>query len=200
MPPGRLGTGEELHSGEPTPPRPAAAVILLRDGERGLEVLLVQRNPDSRFAPGAWVFPGGAVRSGDADQRATAARELREEAAVALDDARLVPFSRWITPPSVRIRFDNTFFAAAAPPDCEPRCDGSECVAARWLRPGDALAAYDRGELALVFPTIKHLEQLARWSSATEALRAPHDLAPVRPRVVVDGQGTRVLMPDEAWP
>jgi len=197
MRPGRLGTGEALNDGDPTTPRPAAAVILLRDGERGLEVLLVQRDPAAKFAPGAWVFPGGAVRDGDADQRATARRELREEAGVELDDgAPLVPFSRWITPRTVRIRFDNVFFAAAAPAECEPRCDGAECVDARWMRPSDALDAYERGDLELVFPTIKHLERFARWSSVTDLLADHHDLAPVEPRVVVDDRGTHVLMPD----
>jgi 8-oxo-dGTP pyrophosphatase MutT (NUDIX family) len=201
MRPGRLGTGEELNSDAvPTRPRPAAATILLRDGEHGLEVLLVKRNPASRFAPAAWVFPGGAVREGDADRRATALRELQEEAGVALDGVdRLLPFSRWITPAAVRIRFDSVFFVGPAPPENEPRCDGQECVDARWMRPADALAAYERSELELVYPTIKHLEQLALWSSLGEALEAARerDLAPVEPRVVVDDAGARVLMPDE---
>ncbi len=197
---GRLGTGEELSSGEPSRPRPAAAVILLRDGDRGLEVLLVQRNPASRFAPAAWVFPGGAVRDNDGGQRATAVRELREEAGVTIDADAPVAYSRWITPRAVRIRFDNVFFVAAAPADCEPRCDGAECVDVRWLRPAEALDGFERGELELVFPTIKHLEQLARRSSVAEVLEAARDsdLTPVEPRVVVDAAGARVLMPEEA--
>src|SRR5918999_2131783 len=57
--------GEELNTGEVTPARPAASAILLRDGDDGLEVLLVQRNPEQKFMGGAWVFPGGAVHSDD---------------------------------------------------------------------------------------------------------------------------------------
>ena len=102
-------------------PRQAASLILLRDAAGGAEVLLVQRNPEQRFMGGAWVFPGGAVHDGqDADNAATAVRELEEEAGIAMPaDAELVPFSRWITPEGelVSIRFDTWLFAARAP-DC----------------------------------------------------------------------------------
>ena len=46
-------------------PRPAATLILLRDGGAGLEVLMVRRHDDSSFAAGALVFPGGAVHRED---------------------------------------------------------------------------------------------------------------------------------------
>src|SRR5262245_40954231 len=48
-------------------PQPAATVLLTRDGPQGLEVLLLERRPDSGFVPGAFVFPGGALDPGDAD-------------------------------------------------------------------------------------------------------------------------------------
>jgi 8-oxo-dGTP pyrophosphatase MutT (NUDIX family) len=48
-------------------PQPAATVLLTRDGPDGLEVLLLERRPDSGFVPGAFVFPGGALDPGDAD-------------------------------------------------------------------------------------------------------------------------------------
>ena len=57
----RPGPGEELNTGAVVVPRVAASVIVLRDSPAGPEVLLVQRNPESRFMGGAWVFPGGAV-------------------------------------------------------------------------------------------------------------------------------------------
>lgn len=47
--------------------RPAATVVLVRDGERGNEVLLLRRHRASGFVPGAWVFPGGRVDAGDDD-------------------------------------------------------------------------------------------------------------------------------------
>src|SRR3954452_13001034 len=76
----RPGPGEDLNRGEVTVPRVAASVIVMRDSDTGPEVLLVQRNPASRFMGGAWVFPGGAVHDDDGSPAATAARELEEEA------------------------------------------------------------------------------------------------------------------------
>src|SRR5262249_11865427 len=164
----RPGPGEELNQGEVTVPRPAATVILLRGGANGLEVLLVQRNPASRFMGGAWVFPGGAVDrhegEGQDALRAAAVRELQEEAGIAIEGPHeLVPFSRWITPAEVKIRFDTWFFLAHAPDGQEPRIDGSEIVDWRWYTPPAALEASRADELFLVFPTLKHLEQISQF-------------------------------------
>ena len=197
----RPPSGEEFNPGEVTKAREAASLILLRDSPDGPEVLLVQRNPEQRFMGGAWVFPGGATHAGeDADHGATAIRELEEEAGIALPgDVELVPFSRWITPEEVKVRFDTWFFAAEAPPDTEATPDGSECVDARWLRPAAALAAHARDELALVFPTIKHLELLSESESVDETLAAARarPVEPIMPKVAVrDGQA-QVLLPGE---
>jgi 8-oxo-dGTP pyrophosphatase MutT (NUDIX family) len=183
-----------------TEARQAASLILLRDSAGGPEVLLVERNPKQRFMGGAWVFPGGAVHDEDGDHAGAAVRELGEEAGIALSPgAALVPFSRWITPAEVRIRFDTWFFAARAPEGAEARPDGSECVAARWLRPDDALAAYDRDELMLVFPTIKHLEQLAEFESVAEALETAgaRTVEPIQPKVVMRDGSATLLLPGE---
>jgi len=50
----------------PVVPRPAATILLLRDGREGLEVLMVARAREVEFASGALVFPGGRVESTDA--------------------------------------------------------------------------------------------------------------------------------------
>ena len=192
--------GEEFNEGEVTEPRQAASIIVLRDSAAGPEVLLVQRNPSQRFMGGAWVFPGGAVHAEDADHAAAAVRELREEAGIALPaGATVLPWSRWITPPEVKVRFDTWFFATAAPPGAEATPDGAECVDARWLRPADALAAHVRDELMLVFPTIKHLEALAAMESVADALAKARarEVVPVQPRVVVRGGAAEVLLPGE---
>jgi hypothetical protein len=111
----------------------------------------------------------------------------------------LVPFSRWITPAEVEVRFDTWFFVAESPPDAEPVCDGEECVDVRWLTPAGALEAYARGDLLLVFPTIKHLEQLAEFDSVAEALEHARSrrVQPVQPRVLVEGGQARVVLPGE---
>lgn len=67
LPPGFAETVETVPD-TPAVPRPAATVVLARDGARGaLEVLLLRRNRSSGFVPGAWVFPGGRVDEADAD-------------------------------------------------------------------------------------------------------------------------------------
>ena len=50
-------------------PKPAATVVLMRDGAAGLEVLLLKRHRSSGFVPGAYVFPGGRTDEHDADVR-----------------------------------------------------------------------------------------------------------------------------------
>ncbi|MCL7942192.1 MBL fold metallo-hydrolase [Halomonas sp. ATCH28] len=52
--------------------RPAATLALVRDSDRGLEVLVLQRTWQAAFLPGYFVFPGGAVDPQDPDVRACA--------------------------------------------------------------------------------------------------------------------------------
>ncbi len=59
---------------EPAQPRPAATVLLLRDGPQGPEVLMTRRSATASFAPGAYVFPGGGVDVLDAASHAQARR------------------------------------------------------------------------------------------------------------------------------
>lgn len=196
--------GEEYNPGPTTPARQAATVIVLRGEESHLEVLLVKRTPKARFMGGVWVFPGGAVEAGDGEDdeahRAAALRELHEEAGILLrSPAELVKFSRWITPAEVKVRFDTHFFLAPLPPGQQPRVDGEECVDLGWFTPAQALEAHAREEIVLVFPTIKHLEQLGEFASAAELLReaAGREVVAVQPRIVLEGRGGRVLLPGE---
>ena len=188
--------------GEPTTPRQSASLILVRDGDRGLELLLVQRNPVQRFMGGFWVFPGGAVDTGE-DHRAAAVRELAEEAGVTnVEPEALVEYSRWITPELIEIRFDTRFFLARAAAGVRPRVDGQECVDVRWTTPRAALEAYAREELALVFPTLRHLEELSAFATAGALLehgreRMSAEIVAVLPRIVLGGDEPRVLLPGE---
>jgi 8-oxo-dGTP pyrophosphatase MutT (NUDIX family) len=200
----RPGPGEELNAGPAVKPRQAASVILLRGGEEKLEVLLVKRTPEARFMGGVWVFPGGAVDAdegdGDGAHRLAGVRELHEEAAIELDGPDgLVKFSRWITPAAVKIRFDTHFFLATLPEGQEPAIDGEECVDLGWFTPQGALTAHADNEILLVFPTIKHLEQLSAFASVRELLdyATGREVLPVEPRVVMEGEVARILLPGE---
>jgi 8-oxo-dGTP pyrophosphatase MutT (NUDIX family) len=196
--------GAELNDGEVTAPRLAATVIVLRGADLTLEVLLAQRTPKARFMGGAWVFPGGAVSAedGEGEQalRRAGARELQEEAGIALADPdELVAFSRWITPAEVKIRYDTWFFLASLPDGAEPVIDGEEVVDARWYTPAAALEAGDADQILLVFPTIKHLERLAGFKTANDLLEyaRARSVQPVQPRVVGSGEQVRIVLPGE---
>jgi 8-oxo-dGTP pyrophosphatase MutT (NUDIX family) len=200
----RPAPGARLHDGPPSTPRQSATVIVVRDGERGFEVLLVLRGPQQRFMGGIWVFPGGAVDADDgeggAGHRAAAVRELREEAGIdGVRPSELVPYSRWITPELIATRFDTHFFVVRLPAGAQAAADGVECVEERWITPADALEAHAAGELPLVFPTFKHLQELAAYETVDELLTHARGrpIDPILPRVVQDDQGTRVLLPGE---
>jgi 8-oxo-dGTP pyrophosphatase MutT (NUDIX family) len=202
------GPAEAPNLGEPSVPRPAASVVLLRRGgkhaERALEVLLLKRTDQARFMPGVWVFPGGSVDAGDgADEagfRACAVRELEEEAGIALPAGEeMVLFSRWITPEVVSRRFDAWFFLALAPAHTPPKPDGVETTDAVWFEPAKALKAQAAGEIVLAFPTIKQLESLLPFGSADEAIAAHRELAiePILPKVIGSPEEHRVVLPGD---
>jgi 8-oxo-dGTP pyrophosphatase MutT (NUDIX family) len=202
--PDRPAPGEDYNPGPATSPRRAATVILVRGGTDALEVLLVRRTPEAKFMGGVWVFPGGAVDADDGDGESAvstaAIRELREEARIVLEGPReLVAFSRWITPAEVKIRFDTHFFLAPLPHGQEPRIDGKECVDLGWFTPQAALDAHAAGDIVLVFPTIAHLQRLVPFTSVDALLAHARDLKvePVLPKVIVEGDSARVLMPGD---
>ena len=68
--PGAPGTFERVTDqrvpASSVPIRPAATVMLVRDGDAGLEVFMLQRTHAAVFAKGIYVFPGGKVDSADA--------------------------------------------------------------------------------------------------------------------------------------
>jgi len=188
---------------KPAEPRPAATIILLRRGgkhvDRGVEVLLVQRGQGAAFMPGVWVFPGGVIEAGETPA-ACATRELAEETGIALaDGTEVLPWSRWITPEVVPVRFDTHFVVALAPPHSPPKPDGVEISDAGWFGPRAALDASEAGEMELVFPTVKNLETLLPYARSEEALEAARDrvVEPILPRVVGTREDHRVLLPGD---
>ena len=93
---------------------------------------------------------------------------IAEEFDLRLRTDRLVPLSRWVTPPIMERRFDARFFAADLPEAAEATLVGEEVVAHGWHRPVDALESMARGELGMWLPTSTTLTQLLHVSSIDE--------------------------------
>ncbi|HEV2261632.1 MAG TPA: hypothetical protein VGR69_05030 [Candidatus Rubrimentiphilum sp.] len=94
--------------------------------------------------------------------------ELLEQTNLWGDAQRLVFFSQWLTPPQFAQRYNTHFFLARANPDETATADTLETHDGLWMTPGDALDRFAGGGLALVYPTIKHLERLTAFGTIEE--------------------------------
>ncbi|MGB0872119.1 MAG: NUDIX hydrolase [Solirubrobacterales bacterium] len=187
-------------------PRPAASVLVMREGIDGIELLFVRRSMELKFMGGAWVFPGGTVLPEDGDietdlaYRVAGARETYEEARISLPDPeKLVPFSRWITPELAPMRFDTRFYLTCAPDDAEPSPDRREVDRAEWWTPAKAMHLFVKDEADLHFPTIKQVERIAEFETPEEALEASRNtpVETILPRVATTDEGFEVLLPGD---
>ena len=145
--------------------RPAATVVVARDGADGIEVLLLQRSDVGAFA-GMWVFPGGRVDDADAGDdeigraASAAVREAMEEVSLAVDPAALITLSHW-TPPAITPKRYTTWFFVAPWGGGDPVVDDHEIVACRWTTPA---AVFAEG-LPIAPPTWVTLSALAEAGS-----------------------------------
>ena len=155
------------------PARPAATVAIVRDGEAGLEVLLLERSAVGAFA-GMWVFPGGRVDDTDAGAddferaRTAAVREAQEEVGLTVDPAALIPWAHW-TPPPVQPKRFNTWFFIAPWSGEEVVVDGHEIVAHQWHAPARAVEA----DLPMAPPTLVTLHQLLGFDRVEQLADGP---------------------------
>jgi len=112
----------------------------------------------------------------------------------------LVPFAHWITPTFMPKRFDTWFFLVAAPPDQVALHDGRESVDSVWTTPAAAVAAAERGERTIIFPTLLNLKKLDRHTTVAAALAAARrePIVTVFPRMEKTAAGRVMRIPAEA--
>jgi glyoxylase-like metal-dependent hydrolase (beta-lactamase superfamily II)/8-oxo-dGTP pyrophosphatase MutT (NUDIX family) len=113
---------------------------------------------------------------------------------------RIAYLDRWITQPGRPRRFDTRFFVARAPERQVAEHDGAELMHHAWLAPPTALERNRRGELNLLYPTIKTLETLARFRRVEDVLayaRSERALPAMTPRKAASREGPRVLFPGD---
>lgn len=181
------------------PIKPAATVLLVRDGAGGLEVLMQRRNTTMVFASGNYVFPGGRVDEADGEGEAAyvaaAVRECAEEAGLSVSAADLVWIAHWITPRGEPRRFDTRFFLAAAPHGQHAAHDGEEAVATEWVQPTDGLAHWKAKEWGMMPPTVWCLRELASHADVASAVQWARSIGTpptVRVREKRDADGKRI--------
>ncbi len=183
-----------------TAPRAAATLVVVRDGARGIEVVLGLRPPGGPFG-GVWVFPGGAVdpedvaAASDAEEawRLAALRETWEEVGLAITD----PAHQEIPPgrghlhermAAAGVRFatgrlvylSNWITPAIVSKRFDTRfflvaADGEltssdELAQADWHVASEALARHVRDRFPLMSPTVSHLRYLAQFRAVGELL------------------------------
>jgi len=117
---------------------------------------------------------------------------------LAVDSVHYV--SHWITPELAPKRFDTRFFVATAPPGQVARHDDGETIATIWVRPSDALARFEAGEIELLPPTVHNLEKLAAHSSAAAVMawaRTVTDVPTILPIVLIEDGRLLILRPGD---
>ncbi|MFJ8588541.1 NUDIX hydrolase [Streptomyces sp. NPDC093595] len=130
----------------------------------------------------------------EADRAALVARELAfadflDRRGLVLRSDLLGAWARWITPEFEPRRYDTWFFVAALPQGQQTYNASTEADRTVWIRPADAAAGYDRGELLMMPPTIATLRSLEPYGTPVAALDAARhqDLAPVLAQARLEG-------------
>lgn len=207
------------------PPRLASTVMLLRDGDSGLEVYVQARQSSMPFAGGMLAFPGGGADAVDAraslahgddwarrlgagvDAARTfvhaAIRETREETGVVLTAKDLYPWAHWITPRFEPRRYDTWFFVAPMPEGASARDISGEASSAGWTRPAEVLERAARRDVAMLPPTRIVLDELAGFADVSSCLDVAvgRHVDAVMPGWIDDGDAVYAVLPgDDAYP
>lgn len=117
---------------------------------------------------------------------------LLAEAGLQVAADGLYYLARWITPPTNPRRFDTRFLVARLPEGQDACADGTETVSCRWMTPQAWLETWEADDLRLIPPTIRTLDDLARFDSidAVLAHARSRQVCVIRPEVDVEGRPT----------
>jgi 8-oxo-dGTP pyrophosphatase MutT (NUDIX family) len=124
--------------------------------------------------------------------------ELAAEEHLLLALDQLHYYTHWITPEANPVRFDTRFFAARHPSGQEASPDLKETTDGIWIAPRPALEANVQGTVPLSPPTLKTLEDVARFNaldSFLSALQVTDRKPPVLPVSVIIAEETVLIFP-----
>ena len=157
--------------------KPAATVVIVREQDAELEVLLLERNSKLDFAASAWVFPGGKVEENELDEaqgdvfsasQTAVCRETKEETGLTINENKIVAISHWTTPDFRTKRFATQFFICKVDASVEITVDGSEIIGFKWLSATQAIEEHKDGKLSMMAPTLVTLSDVKRHTSFTD--------------------------------
>jgi glyoxylase-like metal-dependent hydrolase (beta-lactamase superfamily II)/8-oxo-dGTP pyrophosphatase MutT (NUDIX family) len=97
-------------------------------------------------------------------------RQILEENGLEIDGSALPGAGRWVTPPFAPRRFDTWFFLGWLPEGQEATVELGELESGEWIRPSDALARWQRGEIIMAPPTLFIIMTLAENAGRLESL------------------------------
>jgi len=163
-------------------PTPASTVVLVRQGQQDIEVLLLLRNSSLKFNGGFWVFPGGRIDPGDYPDvehieeyqaaKQAAVRETMEEAGLDIEGEPLLHIAHWTTPEGMSRRFSTWFFLCALDSPAPVQVDAQEILDHQWLSPREALALCQGGACNLPEPTLHTLRDFTPYRDISTLLAA----------------------------
>ncbi|MDA8884832.1 NUDIX hydrolase [Gammaproteobacteria bacterium] len=115
----------------------------------------------------------------------------------------IAPFSHWITPALEVKRFDTRFFIACLPKNQTGIHDGNELVNSLWISVDEAIKKAYAGEMNMIMPTIKNLEQCVGFNSIQELLShqqqlTNEDIPPILPKFFKKDGNWVGLLPGDA--
>jgi len=168
--------------------KPAATILLARDNEGEVEVLLLKRNKALAFAGGLWVFPGGKIDTDELENSKTeleaahiaAVRETKEEADLDINIDDLIFYRHWTTPEIEPRRYATYFFFSEAKMEqSNVQIDDSEIKDHLWISPKKAIEKMRAGKLAMLPPTLMSLQLIQNCKTVEEVKSLLKDEEPI---------------------
>ena len=119
-----------------------------------------------------------------------------------LDLEALVPFARWLPHLHLERTFDTRFYLADLGTGAvDVEVDATENTRLFWSSAAETLAAAERGEVSVIYPTRRNLERLALFDdfAAARDHAAAHPVRTITPEIVEeDGGGRRLVIPEDS--
>ncbi|SBT64055.1 NUDIX domain-containing protein [Micromonospora sediminicola] len=179
-------------------PADAQAVVCAAAREVFEEAGVLLAGPDAGTVVGDVSGDDWEAARQDLVGRRTGFADLLAGRGLTLRSDLLLPWTRWITPEFEPRRFDTYFFVALLPEGQRTRDVSGEADHTLWLRPADALARAEAGELTMLPPTMVTLGEIAAAGDLAGVARAAADRdpgTPILPRIEdLDGAQPRFLL------